>query len=249
MATAAATTDTAKRKHIVWNVPNLSYNEANKSVRTLPEDRSPPAVVEARRRSTDRSSATPPPFVVLTPSPPLPSPSQAKMKIDEPDTPWASPPRELFEDPAADADADANAINADADAKPAVALDDVAARLEEIESGGGAAGPGTSPGTSPGKGAGDGGEWESSDDEDATAEKSPKQRPKLSFPDPREAPGGGGGGGGGELGEEEGGGAFDDVDKVLTARLFEAQRKAHQCSFRGVMAQGRSLLEEEEDDE
>ena len=48
---------------------------------------------------------------------------------------------------------------------------------------------------------------------------------------------------------EEGGGAFDDVDKVLTARLFEAQRKAHQCTFRGVMAQGRSLLEEEEDDE
>ena len=73
MATAAATTDSAKRKHIVWNEQNLSYNEANKSVRTLPDDRSPPAVVEARRRSTDRSSATPPPFVVPTPSPPLPS--------------------------------------------------------------------------------------------------------------------------------------------------------------------------------
>ena len=151
MATAAATTDSAKRKHIVWNEQNLSYNEANKSVRTLPDDRSPPAVVEARRRSTDRSCATPPPFVVLTPSPPLPSPSQAKMKIDEPDTPWASPPRELFEDPAADADADANAINADADAKPAVALDDVAARLEEIESGGGGGGSGDVPGDVPGE--------------------------------------------------------------------------------------------------
>ena len=43
------------------------------------------------------------------------------MKIDEPDTPWASPPKELFEDP----------VEAEAD----VAMDDVAERLRGIEGG------------------------------------------------------------------------------------------------------------------
>ena len=73
MATAAATTDSAKRKHIVWNEQNLSYNEANKSVRTLPDDRSPPAVVEARRRRpTDRDRPRPHPPSSSS-RPPLPS--------------------------------------------------------------------------------------------------------------------------------------------------------------------------------
>ena len=73
MATAAATTDSAKRKHIVWNEQNLSYNEANKSVRTLPDDRSPPAVVEARRRSTtDRARPHPPSSSSRPPLPSLP---------------------------------------------------------------------------------------------------------------------------------------------------------------------------------
>ena len=38
-------------------------------------------------------------------------------------------------------------------------------------------------------------------------------------------------------------------DAVLKARLFEAQRKSHQCTFRGVMARGRAMLEEEEEEE
>ena len=45
------------------------------------------------------------------------------MKIDEPDTPWASPPKELFEDPA--------------EQENDVAMDDVAERLKHIEGAGG----------------------------------------------------------------------------------------------------------------
>ena len=41
------------------------------------------------------------------------------MKIDEPDTPWASPPKELFEDPA--------------EQENDVAMDDVAERLKHVE--------------------------------------------------------------------------------------------------------------------
>jgi hypothetical protein len=44
-------------------------------------------------------------------------------------------------------------------------------------------------------------------------------------------------------------GPLDEYDRMLRARLFEAQRKSHQCTFRGVMAKGRALLEEEDDEE
>ena len=166
------------------------------------------------------------------------------MKIDEPETPWASPPKELFEDPSDE--------GGDAAGGPAagVAMDDVAERLREIE----ARGRGDI--SAGGGGGGGGDEWESSDDEGD--EKRRAVRPKLSFPDPE-----GSGGGGGEAGGEgasssaEGGdgeenddeGPLDEMDKVLKARLFEAQRKSHQCTFRGIMAKGRALLEQDEDED
>ena len=34
-----------------------------------------------------------------------------------------------------------------------------------------------------------------------------------------------------------------------TSPAIEAQRKSHQCTFRGVMARGRAMLEEEEEEE
>ena len=73
--------DSAKRKHIVWNEDNLSYNEANKSVRARfarpdPAVRlgSPPRFV--RRPRTSRADDEPPlrfvtaPGSHLTPAPP-----------------------------------------------------------------------------------------------------------------------------------------------------------------------------------
>ena len=49
----------------------------------------------------------------------------AKMTIDEPDTPWASPPRELFEDPITEREGAAEDV--------AVAMDDVADRLRDMD--------------------------------------------------------------------------------------------------------------------
>ena len=233
--------ESAKRKHIVWNEENLSYNEANKSVRAAPEPATasprmprpqPPFFSHARvpeTLRTDRPTLRPPPHRV----------SQAKMKIDEPDTPWASPPKELFEDPEHDG------------ADVVVAMDDVADRLKAIDTeagGSGGAGAGSGAGPSGSSGAEPKGEWDSSDDEDD--DEAPR-RQKLAFPDP------GGSGGSGGVGAESGddddddddeGGALDDADRVLKARLFEAQRKSHQCTFRGMMARGRALLDEDEDE-
>ena len=100
------------------------------------------------------------------------------MKIDEPDTPWASPPKELFEDPEHDG------------ADVVAAMDDVADRLKAIdaEAGGpGAAGPSGPSRVEPKD------EWDSSDDEDDEDEA--RRRQKLAFPDPG---GSGGSGGSGE---------------------------------------------------
>ena len=155
------------------------------------------------------------------------------MKIDEPDTPWASPPKELFEDP----------VEAEAD----VAMDDVAERLRGIE-GGGASG-----GDAPGAVAGDASisakkddEWESSDDD----ERDDGARGGRVALDPGALSDPGTGGGSDENDDDiidEG--PLDEYDRMLRARLFEAQRKSHQCTFRGVMAKGRALLEEEDDEE
>ena len=58
----------------------------------------------------------------------------AKMTIDEPDTPWASPPRELFEDPKED-DARDDFENAgrENERERAADMDDVAHRLRDID--------------------------------------------------------------------------------------------------------------------
>ena len=58
----------------------------------------------------------------------------AKMTIDEPDTPWASPPRELFEDPKED-DARDDVENAgrENERERAADMDDVAHRLRDID--------------------------------------------------------------------------------------------------------------------
>ena len=53
----------------------------------------------------------------------------AKMTIDEPDTPWASPPRELFEDPAEDASVEKTG----AEPRKNSDMDDVANRLRDID--------------------------------------------------------------------------------------------------------------------
>ena len=231
--TRASGGESAKRKHIVWNEENLSYNEANKSVRAAPEPAtasprmprpqppffSPARVPETLR--TDRPTLRPPPHRV----------SQAKMKIDEPDTPWASPPKELFEDPEHDG------------ADVVAAMDDVADRLKAIdaEAGGpGDAGPSGPSRVEPKD------EWDSSDDEDDEDEA--RRRQKLAFPDPGGSGGSGGSGDAESSDEDEDEGAIDDADRVLKARLFEAQRKSHQCTFRGMMARGRALLDEDEDE-
>lgn len=162
------------------------------------------------------------------------------MKIDEPDTPWASPPKELFEDP----------VEAEAD----VAMDDVAERLRGIEGapeGGGAAG-----GDAPGAVAGDASisakrddEWESSDDDerDDGARGGRVALDPGALSDPGSSAAGGGTDDDGEDIIDEG--PLDEYDRMLRARLFEAQRKSHQCTFRGVLARGRALLEEEDEED
>ena len=146
------------------------------------------------------------------------------MKIDEPDTPWASPPRELFEDPITEREGAAEDV--------AVAMDDVADRLRDMDDVGG--GPAARRDGS----SGDDGEWAASSDEETN---------------PGEE------GGGSERADDDRddaialfgaeGEAEEAGDAVLKARLFEAQRKSHQCTFRGVMARGRAMLEEEEEEE
>ena len=175
----------------------------------------------------------------------------AKMTIDEPDTPWASPPRELFEDPEEDVVHHAGREN---ERERAADADDVAHRLRDIDTSS-AANAGSASSSLAGGSAemernqrdanekNEKSEWDESDDEaDAGASGQPPSR--LAFPDP-----GPSAGSRDERGEPEDFEAHTDADRELKARLFEAQRKSHQCTFRGVMARGKALLDQEEDDE
>ena len=226
-----------KRKHIVWNEDNLSYNEANKSVSASPRPPDPAAPIRAPAPTLPHAAirAVHDHSVLRT---------QAKMKIDEPDTPWASPPKELFEDPA--------------EQENDVAMDDVAERLKHIEGAGGhddgepRAGDGRpssagadAPPPDASISAKKDDEWESSDDEGEGGSKGGRvalDPGALSDP----TTGGGSDENDDDIIDE---GPLDEYDRMLRARLFEAQRKSHQCTFRGVMAKGRALLEEEDDDE
>ena len=164
----------------------------------------------------------------------------AKMTIDEPDTPWASPPRELFEDPAEDASVEKTGEDARSD------MDDVANRLRDIDttaSGGMNADDGALDATlDRSRGSKDTSEWDSSDDEADGARGGGDAPSRMAFPDP-------GSSAGDERGEPEDFEAHTDADRELKARLFEAQRKSHQCTFRGVMARGKALLDEEDEGE
>ena len=210
-----------KRKHIVWNEQNLMYNEQNKS---------------------------------------------AKMTIDEPDTPWASPPRELFEDPAEDASVEKTG----AEPRKNSDMDDVANRLRDIDttaSGGNGGDVNVSSSSSslgfrgpaferdaknadedaekdPKRGSREKSEWDESDDEADAGAGGSGGASRLAFPDP-----GPSAGSRDERGEPEDFEAHTDADRELKARLFEAQRKSHQCTFRGVMARGKALLDEEDEGE
>jgi len=164
----------------------------------------------------------------------------AKMTIDEPDTPWASPPRELFEDPAEDASVEKTGADARSD------MDDVANRLRDIDttaSGGMNADDGALDAIlDRSRGSKDTSEWDSSDDEADGARGGGDAPSRMAFPDP-------GSSAGDERGEPEDFEAHTDADRELKARLFEAQRKSHQCTFRGVMARGKALLDEEDEGE
>ena len=164
----------------------------------------------------------------------------AKMTIDEPDTPWASPPRELFEDPAEDASVEKTGADARSD------MDDVANRLRDIDttaSGGMNADDGALDATlDRSRGSKDTSEWDSSDDEADGARGGGDAPSRMAFPDP-------GSSAGDERSEPEDFEAHTDADRELKARLFEAQRKSHQCTFRGVMARGKALLDEEDEGE
>jgi len=154
------------------------------------------------------------------------------MKIDEPDTPWASPPRELFEDPITE--------RAGAAEDVAVAMDDVADRRRDMDDvGGGPAARRDPSATSSRDGSsGDDGEWAASSDEETNPGEE-GGRSERADDDRDDAIA--------LFGAE--GEAEEAGDAVLKARLFEAQRKSHQCTFRGVMARGRAMLEEEEEEE
>ena len=177
----------------------------------------------------------------------------AKMTIDEPDTPWASPPRELFEDPKED-DARDDVENAgrENERERAADMDDVAHRLRDIDTSSAANAGSASASLAGGsaeiernaeRDANEKSEWDESDDEaDAGASGQPPSR--LAFPDP-----GPSAGSRDERGEPEDFEAHTDADRELKARLFEAQRKSHQCTFRGVMARGKALLDEEDEGE
>lgn len=168
----------------------------------------------------------------------------AKMTIDEPDTPWASPPRELFEDPKEDdARDDFDNAGRENERERAADMDDVAHRLRGSASSslaGGSAEMERNQRDANEKN--EKSEWDESDDEaDAGASGGAS---RLAFPDP-----GPSAGSRDERGEPEDFEAHTDADRELKARLFEAQRKSHQCTFRGVMARGKALLDQEEDDE
>lgn len=179
----------------------------------------------------------------------------AKMTIDEPDTPWASPPRELFEDPKEDdARDDFDNAGRENERERAADADDVAHRLREIDTSSADFGFGSASSSLAGGSAemernqrdanekNEKSEWDESDDEaDAGASGGAS---RLAFPDP-----GPSAGSRDERGEPEDFEAHTDADRELKARLFEAQRKSHQCTFRGVMARGKALLDQEEDDE
>ena len=176
----------------------------------------------------------------------------AKMTIDEPDTPWASPPRELFEDPKED-DARDDVENAgrENERERAADMDDVAHRLRDIDTSSAANAGSASASLAGGsaeiernaeRDANEKSEWDESDDEaDAGASGGAS---RLAFPDP-----GPSAGSRDERGEPEDFEAHTDADRELKARLFEAQRKSHQCTFRGVMARGKALLDEEDEGE
>ena len=87
-------------------------------------------------------------------------------------------------------------------------------------------------------------EWDESDDEADAGAGGSGGASRLAIPDP-----GPSAGSRDERGEPEDFEAHTDADRELKARLFEAQRKSHQCTFRGVMARGKALLDQEEDDE
>jgi hypothetical protein len=168
----------------------------------------------------------------------------AKMTIDEPDTPWASPPRELFEDPAEDASVEKTGADAKSD------MDDVANRLRDIDTTATLnsrdevnADNGALDATLDRlQGSKDTSEWDSSDEEADGARGGGDAPSRMAFPDP-------GSSAGDEHGEPEDFEAHTDADRELKARLFEAQRKSHQCTFRGVMARGKALLDEEDEGE
>ena len=145
------------------------------------------------------------------------------MKIDEPDTPWASPPRELFEDPITEREGAAEDV--------AVAMDDVADRLRDMDDvGRGAAA--RRDGSS-----GDDGEWAASSDggdqpgEEGGARRE-RTRPRRRDRSVRRGGRGGGGRGRGAQGSALRGAAQEPSVHV-----------------QGVMARGRAMLEEEEEEE
>ena len=177
-----------KMKHIVWDEPNLLFNEENKS---------------------------------------------AKMTIDEPDTPWASPPRELFEDPEDD-DGEAgpeDETRVRGGGADAHAVSESLRRAMEDEAGGG-------------------GDKEAEDTCHAGERvKTPSSHTtrKISFPDvdaraslAMATP---------SAGATRGG--LDDYDKILRQRLFEAQRKSFQCSrsMKGVLGARQPDDDDEEEEE
>ena len=92
-------------------------------------------------------------------------------------------------------------------------------------------------------------EWESSDDDerDDGARGGRVALDPGALSDPGSSAAGGGTDDDGEDIIDEG--PLDEYDRMLRARLFEAQRKSHQCTFRGVLARGRALLEEEDEED
>lgn len=143
----------------------------------------------------------------------------AKMKIDEPETPWASPPKELFDDDGAQRTHSARhapALSPLAElfsAGGGADLSRVAARLGEAQT----AGAGSASG------------WESGDDTglvgvDAQAAGQQEARQASPVPDA-------------------------DADAELRRRLFEARRKALQGNYQGVAARQPSSQDAKEEEE
>jgi len=259
--------EAAKRKHITWNEQELQFNEVNKSVRpmlacvgrhfrrpgtdgsTYNSGRRRWPAVSAQEAPRDRFAALVRRYFscLLT----LEGGEErvrapwrwAKMTIDEPDTPWASPPRELFEDPD-DADGgdggggdgggsgggggggggDGGAGGSGGDgASTGMPMDDVAEKLKEIERRSGGAGAGEA------GGAGAGGE--------GGAEAGSRNGGSGSGGGRGGGDGGGRGGGGGGGGSGSGGSGSDgwassddekDVKKRVRLRLRLLVPQTHQ---------------------